>query len=102
MKPLLIVLMLGRAADATTSLAAFHYGAIERNPLVISTQPAPFVAQTVLETAGEVWVLRKIAGKHPKWAKTLAVAQIAASFTVASLNARDVPRQRDLARGIRR
>lgn len=102
MKPLLIVLMLGRAADATTSLAAFHYGATERNPLVLSTQPALFTTQMALETSGEVWALNKLSKTHPRWAMALSLAQIGASFTAATLNARDIPRQRDLSRGIRR
>lgn len=93
MKTLLLLLVLGRGADATTSLIAFHGGATERNPLVVSTQPVIFTTQMALETGGEVWLLRRLAVQHQKWATTLALVQIGASVTAASLNARDLHRQ---------
>lgn len=98
MKPLLIVLALGRMADMSTSLVGFQAGAYEANPLVVSSRPVPFVSQVMLETAGETWMLSRLAEHHPKWAKGLALIQIGASATVSVMNARTIAQQHRMAR----
>lgn len=85
MKTILILMVLGHGTDVATSLDAFHHGARELNPYVISQKPVPFVAQAAVFTVVEVMLLQKIAKKHPKLAKTLAYVQLGGS-TAASVN----------------
>lgn len=88
MKTLLVLLCLGNAADTATSLVAFSRGYGELNPLVVSTQPAPFIAEAAAATALEVWALHRIARHHPRLARGLALVQIGASTGVSINNAR--------------
>lgn len=85
MKPLLIVMLLGQGADVATSLMGFHRGATELNPFIVSTQPAPFIAQAVGFGIAETLILKKIHKNHPKLANTLGMIQIGGS-TAASIN----------------
>lgn len=86
MKEFLIVVALAHGADMGTSLAAFHRGAGEANPLVVSTQPAPFVAQGVAVVVGESYLLNKLSKKHPKLARGLALVSISGSSAAAIHN----------------
>src|ERR1043166_7856559 len=88
MKPLIIALILGHSADATTSLVAFQKGLREVNPLVISTKPAPFIAEISAVAVGESWWLTHLSKKHPRVAKGLALAQIGGSALVSIHNAK--------------
>ena len=87
MKTLLLVLVLGNAADTTSSLAVFHAGGRETNPLVISQRPVPFVIQAAVFTTAEVWALRQLSASHPKWARALASIQIGVSTGLVVNNA---------------
>jgi hypothetical protein len=94
MKTLLVILALTRAADTTSSLTAFHHGAQEGNPLVISAKPAPFVAQMAAETVGQVYLIHALNQRgHPKWARAIALVQISASSGATAWNAIVVQRQ---------
>lgn len=87
MKTLLVLMALAQGADIGTSIGAFHLGAREQNPLIISTQPAPFIAQTVAMDAAKMLLLQKLSHAHPKLAKGLSYLQIGASSAAATNNA---------------
>jgi hypothetical protein len=89
-KPFIIALILGQGTDVTTSLVGFSQGFRERNPLIISTRPAPFIGQVAIVTVGEVWLAKKIAKKHPKLAKALCSIQIGSSAVAAITNIRTI------------
>jgi hypothetical protein len=71
--------------DISTSLIAFDKGGSETNPYVISTKPAPFIAEGAVFTVAEDLILLKINKHHPKVAKTLGYIQFGASIG-ASIN----------------
>ena len=80
MKAILIALALARAADTSSSLVGFAHGGIEQNPLVISQQPAIFVAQMATETIAQILLARYLERKgHRRWGMALAMVQIGAS-----------------------
>lgn len=85
MKELLLVMLLSNGADLVTSQMAFHRGAYEANPLVVSEKPVPFLVQGISFSVAEYFFLKRLSKKHPKWAKTLAMIQIGGS-TAASVN----------------
>lgn len=87
MKAILLALALSQGADIGTSVTAFHYGATELNPLIISTKPAPFLAQTTGFVIGEIYFLNKLSKHHPKLARTLGYVQIGGSSAAAIHNA---------------
>jgi hypothetical protein len=78
--------MLSNSADAGTSLRAFHYGAYERNPLVISTKPAPFLIQTAVFSTVEGVVCWKLEKTHPKLVKALMITGIGLETSLAVRN----------------
>jgi len=85
MKELLLAMVLAQGTDVTTSLIGFSHGATELNPLVLSTKPAPFIAEAAIASAAEVYLLNKLSHKHPKWAKGLSYLAIG-SHSAASVN----------------
>jgi hypothetical protein len=86
MKTLLLLIILSQGTDVSTSLVAFHRGATELNPLVLSTKPAPFIAEGVLFTGAEMYLLKKLSKHHPKLAKTLGYVQVGGSFGATANN----------------
>ena len=86
MKTLLLLVALGHGADAGSSLYAFHRGAVESNPLILSQSPAPFVAQMAGQAAAEMWILSRLSKDHPRAAKTLAWVTIGVRGSVAAHN----------------
>lgn len=89
MKVLLFTFLFAKGADTSTSLVAFNHGAIEANPLILSSRPAPFVAQMAIGAAGELWLIRKLnhAG-HPKWARVIGWSMTGASIAASAKNLR--------------
>lgn len=80
MKAILIALAIARGADTTSSLVGFAHGGVEQNPLVISQQPAVFVAQMATETTAQILLARWLERKgHKKWGLAIAMVQIGAS-----------------------
>jgi hypothetical protein len=90
-KALLIVTL---GTDVITSLVSLEGGAHEANPFVLSTHPAPFIAQAVAWGAAEVWILNKLSKQHSKLAKTLAYIQIGGSIGASIQNGLVIRRQR--------
>lgn len=86
MKTVLLLVILGHSVDITTSLVAFDKGGHEMNPLVISQAPAPFIIEGAAVSLGEIYVLKKIAKKHPKIAKTLGYIQFSVSMGAGTNN----------------
>ena len=97
MKTLTLLVILGRCADAGSSLAAFNAGATERNPLVLSTQPAAFSAQLAAETAVDVLILRRLSVHHPKLARVVGWSLVSASAAVTASNLRTLRTQHERA-----
>lgn len=87
-KALLIGLILSNGADVGTSLYGFKYGAVEQNPFVYSTKPAPFIAQAAVFTTVECLIFHEFNKTHPRLAKTLAIAGIAVETGLAVHNTR--------------
>ena len=94
MKALLLMMALGRGADVATSLTAFHHGAIERNPMIASSRPLPFIAQMTAETVGQAYLIHALdTHGHPRWAKAIAFVQIGASSGATFGNVLTIRRQ---------
>lgn len=85
LKALLLSLALSNGVDAGTSIAAFSRGAVERNPFVLSTRTAPFLAEVSVATATELWLASKLDSRHPRIVRTLMVIGIGAGVA-ASIN----------------
>ena len=86
MKALILMVMLGHSADVSTSLVAFHNGAHEMNPLILSERPVPFIAQAVVFSGVEAVLLHKLAKHHPTAARRLAWIQFSCSMGAATNN----------------
>ena len=92
--PVQALLMLTLGTDVITSLVSLEGGAREANPFVLSTHPAPFIAQAVAWGAAEMWILNKVSKRHPRLAKTLAYVQIGGSIGASIQNGLVIRRQR--------
>jgi hypothetical protein len=92
--PLRALLLGTLGADVLTSLISLNGGAHEANPLVLSTHPAPFIAQAVAWGAAEMWILNRVSKRHPRLAKTLAYVQIGGSLGASIQNSLVIRRQR--------
>ncbi len=92
--PLKALLIGTLGADVITSLISLNGGAHEANPLVLSTQPAPFIAQAMAWGAAEMWILNKVSKRHPRLATTLAYVQIGGSIGASIQNGLVIRRQR--------
>ena len=92
--PVRALLIVSLGTDVITSLISLDGGAHEANPLVVSTHPAPFIAQAVAWGAAEMWILNKVSKRHPKLAKTLAYVQIGGSIGATIQNGLIIRRQR--------
>ena len=80
-------------------MTAFAHGATERNPLIVSSKPVPFVVQMAGEMMAQAYLIHRLdrAG-HPKWAKAIALVQIGASSGAAAGNVFVIRRQFHLGR----
>jgi hypothetical protein len=87
------------AADSASSLYAFHYGAGEANPLVLSTKPFPFLVQNISHYSLERWALKRLAKNHPKLARVSAWASVSVRAAVVVNNVWVARRQRQLYYG---
>lgn len=99
LRALLITLVLSHGTDVGTSLAVFHAGGVEVNPLVLSSKPAPFVLQASLLTTGEIIVLRRVSRRHRRWAIALSLIDITASVAASVHNIQQLHVQQRLNRG---
>lgn len=90
LKAILLAMAIARGADTGTSLVVFHQGGTETNPLVVSQQPLAFAAQMAAETAFQTWLVRRLDHHHPRWARTIAFAQIGASAWATTGNIRQM------------
>jgi hypothetical protein len=80
MKEIILAIAISHGADTASTLHATRYGGVEANPLIVSTQPVPFIAQMTLASIGEIYLLNKLKQKKPKLAKILTYI----SFSVSS------------------
>jgi hypothetical protein len=92
--PVKALLIATLGTDVITSLVSLEGGANEANPFVLSTHPAPFIAQAVAWGAAEMWILNKLSKRHPRLAKTLAYIQIGGSIGASIQNGLVIRRQR--------
>lgn len=93
-KALLLTMLLSNSTDVGTSLVAFRGGAIERNPLIFSTRPVPFIAQTAAFSAGEAFFAIQLHKRHPKLAKWAILGVIAGEAWAIQNNIRVIREQR--------
>ena len=75
MNPLILTLAILHSGDAITTGTALSRGGVERNP-VLPQSPSWNMALQASETAGELYLLKRLNQRHPKIAKGLAVAAI--------------------------
>ncbi len=87
-KALLLTLVLTHGADTATSLYGFSHGAVEVNPLIASTHPAPFLVQEATLTTVQVWAFARLHQHHPRLATGLTLACIGVETAVTTHNVR--------------
>lgn len=86
MKEILLALAIAHGADGASTYAVLSKGGIERNPIIISDRPVAVVVQLASGAVLENILLRKLAYRHSKWARTLAVLSFVTTSTVTMQN----------------
>lgn len=85
MNALLLAALLAHGADTSTSLAVWHQGGHETNP-IMSNRPAVFLLQKAAYATAEQLVIRKVNQHHHRLATMLVVASLSATSAAVVYN----------------
>jgi hypothetical protein len=92
--PVKALLIAALGTDVITSLVSLEGGAHEANPFVLSTHPAPFIAQAVAWGVAEMWLVDTGAKRHRRLATSVAYIPIGGSIGASIQNGLVIRRQR--------